>query len=222
MTELVDSMQPMTSTERMDIIKEADNVLQRFKNFMEETFPKASSFYEEAKLLYSSVHEMRVHHAKDDEVAAVFQEQDSKWALLLQGANKLCWNIEDQYEQVKSVEDRVKKARAFAGPSRAVLGFPTPSQSVARYVYAKQLKYAFHDAKSEVSMMCDYPDGMLVQVRLLHDHAQKLAAPGEKPPGKPHTTVTDEVEATLQYYKEFMEDTYPKASALYERAKWLW
>ena len=221
MTELVNTFQRVTSSERGEVLAEADGVLQEFKTFMEQTFPNASSLYEGAKILFDEVHQKRLHHEKDEVVVAVFERQREKWSTLLEGAQKIRDEINEKYKEVTSLEDRVKKARG-TGPSLAVLGFPTPSQQMARYVYDKQLKYAFHDAQSEVAMMTGYPDGMLIQIRLLHDHAAKLATPGEKTPVKLHINVTDEAEATLEEFKVFMKEAYPKASALYERAKWLW
>ena len=229
MAELVNtSIQRTNSEERLEIIDEANVVLREFERFMEETYPKASSLYEGAKWHWQDVHDLRTKKAADSEVAALFEKQTEKWNKLEAEAADLQKLIHAKYANVTSAEERIKKARG-SGPSRAVLGFPTPDQKVARYVYDRKFKYKFHDAKSEVSMLCDYPEGMLVQVRLLRAATEKLAEPGHAEitfewPRKVPTNldVTDEADAILQAFKKYMKEAYTKSSALYERAKWLY
>mmetsp|Transcript_22847 Transcript_22847/g.43467 ORF Transcript_22847/g.43467 Transcript_22847/m.43467 type:complete len:371 (+) Transcript_22847:424-1536(+) len=213
--------------ERLEVIDEANDVLQGFKNFMSETYPKACSLYEDSKWLWQEVHDLHSKHGDQSEVVALFEKQTEKWDVLKTSAAELRELIQGEFAKVKSVEDRVKKARG-TGPNVAAFGFPTQAQKVARVVYAKKLKYSFQDARDEVAMMCNFPDGMLVQIRSLHKYAEKMAAPEHHepevrhPPVPDHLSVTDEADKVLQNFKEVMKATYPKASALYERAKWMW
>ena len=229
MAEFMSKIQRFPSSDRLEMIDETDAILQGFKTSMEETYPKASSVYEAAKWLYQQVYDLRSKdqaNNNDAQVAALYQSQAEKWSQLEADAAELQAVIKNKYGTVESAETRIKKARGSSGPSRAALGFPTPNQKLARYVFDKKFKYKFHDAKSEISMMCDFPDGMLVQVRLLHKNTEKMAEVGGEPTPKPvvqvnpQLGVTDQADAILQEFKVFMKQAYTKSSSLYERAKW--
>ena len=227
MAELITTIPRSTSSEHLEVIDEANDVLEGFKNFMTETYPKANSLYESSKWLWEYVHDLHSKHVDLAQVHALFERQTEKWDKLKASASELKELIQAEFAKVKSVEDRVKKARGTY-PNVAALTFPTPAQKVARVVYAKKLKYSFQDARDEVAMMCNFPDGMLVQIRILHEFAEKVAAEEPRklevyhPPTPDHLSVTDEADKVLQNFKELIKATYPKASALYERAKWMW
>ena len=148
MTELVNpSFERVTSSERLEVLEEADGILQEFKSFMQQAFPKASSLYENAKWLWQDIHDLRTKRATDAEVDELFQKQRETWTKLQTEAAEMQESIQTEYVKVSTVEERIKKARG-SGPSLAALGFPTPQQKAARYVYNKKFKYAFHDGKS--------------------------------------------------------------------------
>ena len=220
------TVQRTTSSECLEVLDEANEVLQDFKSFMEKTYPLASSLHEGAKWLWQDVYDLFAKKQDVKEVTALFEKQKESWNKLEKGATEIKESIKEKYANVESALGRVKKARGH-GASRAFLGFPTPDQKHTRYVYHKKLQYAFHDAKDEVAMMCNFPDGMLVQIRLLREYAEKMATVprGEYVPPKPkapHLELVDEAEQVLQDFKNFMKESYTKASSLYERAKWLW
>ena len=196
---------------------------------MEETYPEASSLYETAKWLWQDVHDLRAkQQAGDAQVAALYKQQAEKWTKLEIDAAEMQDLITNKYASVAGAEEHIKKARG-SGASRAVFGFPTPDQKGSRYVFDKKFKYKFHDAKSEISMICDFPDGMLTQIRLLHKATQTMAEVGGETPNPvtaateimaevggeipkpvttptvttPHLDVADEADAILQEFKAF-------------------
>ena len=135
------------------------------------------------------VHDLRAKKAPDAEVAKVLADQEEIWKRLDKNAAILRDAVEKEFAKVMEAEDKVKKARGVY-PNVAALGFPTPAQRIARHMYAKSFKYAFHDAKGkshchsvltclyihsvsnlippefsdEYAGMCGFPDGMLVKI----------------------------------------------------------
>lgn len=96
--------------------------------------------------LRQDVKDLRVHKAPDAEIVATLSAQASTWERLEKDAAVIQKSVEKEFRKVIEAEEKMKHARGVY-PNVAALGFPTPSQHIARHVYAKNFKYAFHDAK---------------------------------------------------------------------------
>lgn len=156
---VLNPLQPVLS-ERSSALEDAEETLATFKAFMKQTYPKASGLYETAKNLWQDIYNLRHKKESQDKIADVFKQQSEIWDRLEEDSDELKKSVDKAYAKVTIADERVKKAQGVY-PSVAALGFRTPEQKSVKHVYAKKLKYAFHDAKNEYSLLCSYPDGMV-------------------------------------------------------------
>ena len=161
---------------QLTVTDEADEVLKDFQKFMKLSYTKATALYERAKWLWQEVHDLRVSKAADMQVVALLEHQADTWTRLQNDSAQLRQSVDKEFAKVVDVEERLKKARGVY-PNVAALGFPTPEQRLARHVYARQYKYAFHDAKDEYAKMVGFPDGVLNKIEQVHRYALKSAGP---------------------------------------------
>ena len=172
---------------RIEVIRDARQELQGFKNFMKNEYPKASSLYESAKNLYEEIqahwtHGKHMVHKGEWAVAQFDQDmnnlashQKMTWDKLSEAAIEQEKLVRDEYRKVQDLEAKVIHERG-EGSHVAWMGLPTKEQQIVRKVYSHELRHNFSDAKREVESLIGFPDGILTKILTLRRRANEETA----------------------------------------------
>jgi len=158
-------------------------ILNEFKNFTLDEYPKASALcscsvhlFEEARdhltqdqnLVYSGEWSA-VQFDRDMEL--VMEHQRNRWGELLLAAQNEIIKVQKAYVRVKEAEKNV--IRHFADYQTTWMGLPTGNHLDPNKIYANPLLELFLEAKQDMESLIGYPDGVLTKVSLIRQRIAK-------------------------------------------------